>query len=75
MQVALVQSSMHDEVLTSVVGEHDDCSTEVGFEGIEFEKGKQIVWDSKQNYSYEDKEKRWPAGGFISFQGDHRLGC
>lgn len=65
-EVALMQPSMHEEVLCSVVGDHDDGSSEVCPYRVELQKTQQVVGNREQGSPDQDEVKRRIFGLFIS---------
>lgn len=50
---------MHDEILSSVISEHDDCSSQVGFDVVELQKAQQVVrYREQHDPNYHKIERR-----------------
>jgi len=54
-EVALVESAVHDEVLSAVVGDHDHTSPQICLDVVELEKAEQVVGKAEQDDADEDE--------------------
>ena len=75
LEVALVQSSVHDKVLGSVVGEHNCESAQIGLEGVKLQECQEVVGDGEEDYSDDDEVKGRSARYLVAGQAGDRFCC
>lgn len=61
LKVALVKGSVHDEILSSVVGKHYNESAQICLDFVEFQKSEQIVRNSEKHYADQYEKERGSA--------------
>ena len=59
---------MHDEVLSSIVGKHDNGSAYISFDLIKLEERQQIIRNNKEQHSNKRKPERIIIGLLIPLQ-------
>lgn len=77
LQIGVMQASVHDEVLSGVIGEHNEHSSKICFDVIELEKAEQVITDGKEQTSCQYEAKGVGGGELVSFEcgGEHECEC
>lgn len=73
LKIRMMETSMHDKILTCIVSEHNYHPTKICFNLIKFKKSQKIITESKQQTTCKDESERVRCCEFISFEStcDH----